>query len=450
MSVTDTVITPHSNSRVNFLNPDYFVVTDDPNEDWIDDEMLLEPDTDDHPDELAVPKADQATEDRTPASFVNADTTNIVARFAGSVATPGDRAAAILACVTAVGAHLGPSSSLIYNGRKIYPTLYSAIVGQASTVGDWYRWFNHLRKPPSVIRSGIFKAESLVYLVRDSVLRPDKVFTGKGEDPKWRTTKVDAGVADKRHLIMQAMGPLLASKTSAAAKRLLDTLNVAYDEGEVTAYVGYRDGGFHGTKAAHIALLIPEPNEKIAAAIWERMPGLLLARGEGPSIDPDSGSDIWNLLSDIQIAIQKAPSEVTVAPSAKSILEPEARSQRPYAVLTLLRLAHILAVLECSPIVTESLLIQARAIVQASESTYHQLCDWNSALLTEKILRFVITKGGVCSKDEIGDRFRRKSKDGQAKINSALAELELAQRLLRVLVKTDGRAREEWRIPKVS
>jgi hypothetical protein len=446
MSTAESNITLNSNSRVNFLNPDYFVTTDDPN-DWIDDEMLQEPDTEDHPGELTAPKAEQASENRSHANFVNADTSNIAARFAGFVATPGDRDAAILACITAVGAHLGPSSSLIYNGRRIYPTLYSAIVGQASTVGDWYRWFNNLPKPPSVIRSGIFKAESLVYLVRDSVLRPDKVFTGKGENPQWRTTKVDAGVADKRHLIMQAMGPLLTSKTSATAKRLLDTLNVAYDEGEVKAYVGYRDGGFHGTKAAHIALLIPEPNEKIAAAIWELMPGLLLARAEGPAIDLDSGSDIWDLLPDIQLAIQKAPPEVTIDPSAKCILDSEGRSQRPYAVRTLLRLAHILAVLESSPIVTEGLLIQARAVVEASDLTHRLLCDRNRTSLTDEILKFVeATKGGVCSKDEIGDHFR--PRHGQAKVNLALAQLKFAHQLLHVLVKTEGRPREEWRIPK--
>jgi hypothetical protein len=447
MSLAESNITLNSTSRVNFMNPDYFVTTDDPS-DWSDDEMLLDPDTEIHHGELTARKAEQVTEGRIHASLVNADTSNLAARFAGLVATPGDRDAAILACVTGVGAHLGRDSSLIYNGRKIYPTLYSAVVGQASTVSDWHRWFNNLPKPPSVIRTGIFKAESLVYLVRDSVSRPDKVFKGKDENPEWRTTKVDAGVADKRHLIMQAMGPLLASKASATAKRLLDTLNVAYDEGEVKAYVGYRDGGYHGTKAAHIALLIPEPNEKIAAAICELMPGLLLARAEGPAIDPES-VDISDILCDILIAIRKAPPEVTVDPAAKCILKSEAKSQRPYAVLTLLRLAHILSVLERSPMVTESLLIRARAIVEASDLTHRQLCDRNRTSLTDEILKFVeATKGGVCSKDEIGDHFR--PRHGQAKVNLALTQLKFAQQLLHFRVKTDGRPREEWRIPKVS
>lgn len=367
---------------------------------------------------------------------------NIVARFAELVATPGDRDGAILSCITAVGAHLGRSSALAYRNRKIYGTLYSAIIGPPSTASDWSSWFSELPKAPLVTRSGISHAESLVYLVRDRVRRPDKIFTGQHEDPQWRLATVDAGVVDKRRLIMQALGSELATKKNVTARRLLDTLNVAYENGELSAYLNYRDGGFHGARAAHISLLMSESDVKIAAAVWERMP-LLLARAQGPAVDTEGSMDIWDILSDIQIAIQNAPAEVTIAPGGKYILESEARSQRPYAVLTLLRLAHILAVLEGSPVVTESLLIQAPAIVGASESVYQQLCNQNRVFVTEEILRFVTTNGGVCSKDDIGDRFRRKY--AQREIDSVLAELEQSKRLLRELVKTNGRTRENWR-----
>ena len=218
------------------------------------------------------------------------ESSNISRRFAELVAAPPDRDAAILTCITAVGVHLGRRSPIKHKGRLIYPTLYTCTVGRPSTTNDWYRYFEHFENAPPVTRSGIFKAESLVHLVRDPIYRPDKVYTDKNQTPEWRKTKVDAGVTDKRRLIVQRLGHLLASKKSATALRLLDSLNAAYDYGEVSAYVGYRDGGFHGTQTAHISLLMAEPDDQTVVTLWERMP-LLIACASEPALDPENNAD---------------------------------------------------------------------------------------------------------------------------------------------------------------
>jgi len=324
--------------------------------------------------------------------------------------------------------------------------LYSVVIGQQNILTEWYEPFLHLPNPPPVTKSGITKAESLVHLVRDPVVRPDKVYTDKDGDPEWRPTEVDAGVSDKRRLIMQRLGPQLMSKRNVTARRLVDALNEAYDDGEVSVYVGYRDGGYHGTKSAHIGLLMSEPSERLAEALWEQTP-VLLARAEGPTIYHER-ADRPDVLSDITAGIKNAPSQVTVAPEAARIIESEARSKRPYAVQTLLRVAHILAVLARSPVATEAMLHHALTIVEASESTSKQLCNSNPDSLGDQILEFVRASGGACARHRVVRRFRRRNTS--AEISSQLAHLEIEQRLIPSEVKTAGRHREEWRLPQLS
>ena len=375
---------------------------------------------------------------------------SIPARFARSVASPEDRDAAILTSVTATGVHLGRRSALIYNGGKIYPTLYSLIITQPSTLPAWYRWFGFLRDPPPVKNSGISKAEAIVHLVRDLVRRPDKVYTGRNEDPQWRDTTVDRGTVEKRHLIMQRLGPELRNRTSATARRLRDTLNAGYEDGEMSVYVGYRDGGFHGAKGAHIALLVPEPNERIAATVCDQLP-FLLARAEHAPVDVDLNDDsmLEDVVSDLIDATQDAVSEVTIAPDATRVLQSEALPKRPYAVRTLLRVAHILAVLEPSPIVTETLVLQARAIVEASESTRASLHQGKHTLLRDEILEFVRATGANgLAHHELVRPFRRRG-NSTADIKIVLDQLARGQELVPKTVKTSGRDRLEWHAPRV-
>jgi len=383
---------------------------------------------------------------------VYTDSNTIPARFARCVASHEDRDAAILTCVTATGAHLGRRSALIYNGDKIYPTLYSLIITPPSTLAAWYRWFRALTDPPPVKNSGISKAEAVVHLVRDLVRRPDKVFTEKGADPEWRDTMVDAGIDDKRHLIMQRLGPELRSRTSATDRRLRDTLNAGYEDGEMSAYVGYRDGGFHSVKGAHIALLVPEPDEGIAAAVYDQLP-FLLARAEHTPLDVDlSDLKLEDVVRDLMVLTQDVISEVTVASDAMRALQSvqyDARSKRPYSVRTLLRLAHVLAVLEPSPIVTETLLWQARAIIEVSESTLGSLHQGRHTLLRDEILEFVrtISPNGLAH-HELVRRFRRR-RNSTADIQIALDQLAREQELVRKPVKTNGRDRVEWHLPRL-
>jgi hypothetical protein len=135
------------------------------------------------------------------------------ARFARLVAAPVDRDAAMLTFIIVVGASLGRRSRLIYNYAVTYPTLYALIVTEPSILTHWLELHSrYLSDPSPVTRSGISNAESLIHLVRDPVVRPDRVYTERGEDPEWRDTTVDSGVAEKRHLIVQRLGPQLEAK----------------------------------------------------------------------------------------------------------------------------------------------------------------------------------------------------------------------------------------------
>ena len=372
------------------------------------------------------------------------------ARFAQCVASPEDRDAASLTCVTATGAHLGRRSALIYHGDKIYPTLYSLIITQPSTLAAWYRWFRFLKDPPPVTNSGISKAEAIVHLVHDRVYRPDKVYTAKDAPPRWwDNTMVDGGVGEKRHLIMQRLGSELRSRTSAAA-RLRDTLEAVYLDGEMSAYVGYRDGRFHRAKSAHIALLVPEPDPRLAAAVCDQLP-FLVARAEHAPVDVDLNDDsmLEDVLSDLIDATQEAVNEVTLTSDATRALQFDAGRKRQYVVRTLLRVAHILAVLERSPIVTETLLLQARAIVEASESTRASLHQGKRTLLRDDILEFVRAAGpeGLAHHELV--RHIRRRGNPTAEIKIVLDQLAREQELVRTRAKTDGRDRVEWQASRV-
>jgi hypothetical protein len=378
---------------------------------------------------------------------VEADSNTIPARFSQLVASPGDRDAAILTCVTVVGAYLGRRSALIHNGHRIYPTLYSLIVAAPSTLADWYWWWSiHFQLP--VTKSGISKAESLVHLVRDEVRRPDKVWTERGANPEWRSTLVDEGVAEKRHLIMQRLAPELVSTTRSTARQLGDTLNAGYIDGEMLVYTSYRDGGFHCVKEAHVVLLIPEPDERIAAAVCDQMP-FLVARAEHAPLDVDiRDSKVWEVVEDVVDAIESAPSEVNIGYDAARIIQSEIRSNQ-HTDLTHLRLAHILAVLARSPVVTETLVLQARAIVRASEGTVESLRRGRRVVLGDELLGSMRAAGGSGLSHHKLVRLFRRRRNSLADIQKTLAELLRRQEVTRTVVKTSGRDRVEWNVPRV-
>ena len=75
-------------------------------------------------------------------------------------------------------------------------------------------------------------------------------------------------------------------------------------------------------------------------------------------------------------------------------------------------------------------------------------CNQNRIALSDEILNFATAEGGVCSKDEIGDRFRRKH--GQDGVDAALKRLKQEEKVICVMVKTGGRDREVWHFPKPS
>lgn len=333
----------------------------------------------------------------------------------------------------------------MFNRQRYYPTLYLVVLTQPSTLNEWHRPLRELPHAPAVIRSGISRPESLIHLVRDAVLRPDKVHTGVGENPAWCKTKVDEGADDKRHVIMQRLGPQLESSRRLGARNLLDTLNAAYEDGSASAYVSYRDGGFHGTKTAHFVLLLPETDPKVAVALWDQLP-ILLAKADGPVICPDI-SKLDEVLFAAFDAIENAPPEVTVAPQAREILESGLTSERPYALVTLLRLAHILAVLEYSSVVTITLLLQAVELMQSSESTYQEACKIKFKSLNQEIVEFVRTVPHRISGSQIARHFRKYRRE---EIRFALSDLRENGQLACDLVKTTGRPREEWSIRKAS
>ena len=379
---------------------------------------------------------------------VHVDPNSIPARFAQCVAAPEDRAAAILTVLTATGVYLGRQSALVYNGDMIYPTLYALIVTQPSTLAAWYKWFGFLDDPPPVKNSGISKAEAVVHLVRDRVDRWDKVYTGKNEDPKWRDTMVDGGVAEKRHLITQRLGPELGSRRSAACRQLRDILNAVYHDGEMSAWVNYRDGGFHSVKEAHIALLVPEPDQQLAAAVCDQLP-FLLARAEHAPVQIGlSDSILSRVVSGLMSATEIVAGEVTVASDATRAIQSQAVAKRPHAVRTLLRVAHILAILERSPVVTETLLSQAQSVVEASESTRASLRQGQCILLRDAILEFVRSTGldGLVH-HELVRHFRRHRNVSIDDIKIALDQLARERELVQRSVKTGGRDRLEWHLP---
>ena len=202
-------------------------------------------------------------------------------------------------------------------------------------------------------------------------------------------------------------------------------------------------------KGAHVALLIPEPDERTAAAVCDQMP-FLVARAENVPAGVDPSDSIGDLVADLTEAVEAAPSIITIAPDVMSALQSESESKRPYALLTLLRVAHVFTVLERGVVVTEAILLQARTIVEASESTLASLHKGQRALLRDEILEFVRAAGPEgLPHHKLVRRFRRRKNTSAADIKTALAALEREQKVIYELVETSGRYRGEWRRARV-
>jgi hypothetical protein len=202
-------------------------------------------------------------------------------------------------------------------------------------------------------------------------------------------------------------------------------------------------------KGAHVALLIPEPDERTAAAVCDQMP-FLVARAENVPAGVDPSDSIGDLVADLTEAVEAAPSIITIAPDVMSALQSESGSKRPYALLTLLRVAHVFTVLERGVVVTEAILLQARTIVEASESTLASLHKGQRALLRDEILEFVRAAGPEgLPHHKLVRRFRRRKNTSAADIKTALAALEREQKVIYELVETSGRYRGEWRRARV-
>jgi hypothetical protein len=140
--------------------------------------------------------------------------------------------------------------------------------------------------------------------------------------------------------------------------------------------------------------------------------------------------------------------QITVASEAARVLQSEAKPQRPYAEVTLLRVAHILAILERSAIVTEGLLLQARSIVEASESTRASLQKGQHTPLSDEILGSVRATGydGLVH-HKLVRRFRRRRNVSIADIRIALDQLVRQRELVLRPVKTGGRDGIKYYLP---
>ena len=110
---------------------------------------------------------------------------------------------------------------------------------------------------------------------------------------------------------------------------------------------------------------------------------------------------------------------------------------------------HYATVLERSSIATEALFRKAAEIIQASESTHQELREIKFRSLHDKILQ--VSVGAAPSHiagNQIVRHFRRKH--GRVEIRAALSLLRERGQLRLELVRTSGRTREEWSIPKAS
>jgi len=310
--------------------------------------------------------------------------------------------------------------------------------------------------PVSRVHMGIRDALSLIYTVRDKLIRPEKQFTEQNEPARYSRVLVDRGERERRVLIHQGSLTAILRRIGNAGASLGEAFRCSFSGRDVAAFMNLRDGGFLRSSQPHICVF-SSCSRPDAIAIPPSVRDLFLfAEGHLDSFfgDFDAGLKELNaVLPDCCVAAAEADGEIPLAPEALRAIQEEIRAfpqaARGMAAIKIIKIAQPWAVLDSCRSIDRPHVIAASEVVKESQRVLGECQESEDQAYVENIACTI--EEGLCrdtgaglSGSQINRVFGGNLKKGTLK---RAKELLLRQgRATVTYIPTDGRPLERWRL----
>jgi hypothetical protein len=360
-----------------------------------------------------------------------------------------------------LGCWMGRRAYTTFRAQRIYPATFVFLIGPSTTCDVACGIVDVLSKdfgePVLRVHTGIRNPQSLVYTVRDGLIRPEKQHTRPNEPARYSRVPVDGGEDERRVLIHQTtLAGILRRKATNAGASLVEPLHACFRGRDLAWFMTLRDGGFLRSSAPHICIL-SVCSAADAAGITPNMRDLcFFADGSGEpffgGLEPERIKDFNVLLPECYIAAAQTAGEIPLAQGALRFLEDAVRlfppSARSVAATKIIKLALPWAVLDSCRHIDESHLVAATEIVKDSDRALNH-CQVLKDEARVEVAASRIEEALKRSPAELtGSQLSRLFSGNleQGVLKSAKNLLLKQRRASVTYIPTDGRPLEVWRI----
>jgi len=335
--------------------------------------------------------------------------------------------------------------------------MFAFVIGPSSACDVVLRIIQNVARtfgePVRIVHTGIRDALSLVYIIRDGLVRSEKQFTKVNQHARFSRVPVDDGERERRVLLAQGTLAAILGRKGRAGASLTEALIESSNGSDLAVFMNPRDGGYLSSSEPHICILSRCSVVDIAAMPHSMRDACLFAEGEPEpffgDLKPAQSKESGSLIVDCYLALGDVSGEIPLEPGALQTIEDSVRtlpsSARLTAATTLVKISLILAVLDsCSAIsrlhaaaATEFLTESRRALVNSAANEKQTEVE-----IAARRIEDALHENPILSGAQLSALFSGNLKRGVLK---AAKELLFKQgRANVVYFPTDGRPREHW------
>ena len=382
--------------------------------------------------------------------------------------TEADTAALLICFLVAFGNAIGRTVYFVADGARHYANLFAVLVGETSKGRKGTAWARVLGRLLLVaaewaenrITGGLSSGEGLIWQVRDPICGTERDKRTK----QTATIVVDAGVADKRLMLVEAEFASVLRLVERQGNTLSAIVRKAWEAGNLRALTKNSPAKATG---AHISIIgdvtVDElrrylDRTEIANGFGNRFLWLCVRRSkclpEGGQLDDDAFTDLTPRLANAlafageerQLHRDKAAKDLwaKVYPDLSEGKLGLAGALTGRAEAQVMRLAMVYAVLDCSPVIRVEHLTAAIALWEyCDESVTWCFGDATGDSVADVILEALrdVGRAGL-TRTEVSDLLGRNV--SAARIAQALVALKARQLAVDSRQPTDGRPVERW------
>jgi hypothetical protein len=386
--------------------------------------------------------------------------------------TEADPAAILLQLLAGFGNALGRSAHFRVEGDLHYANLFALLVGDSATARKGTSWGivrNHLLLPAdedwarSRIAAGMSSGEGLIYHVRDPIEKMEEIKKNGRRTGEMETFVADAGVSDKRLLVVETEFASVLRKIERQGNSLSAVVRQAWDSGDLGSLTKNEPARAIG---AHVSIVGHITQDELRRYLTRTETGngfanrFLFACVTRSKLLPEGGRladvDLGSAISRLQAALEigRSAGELVRDEEARALwrdIYPELSRPRPGLLGTaisrrdaqVVRLSLIYALLDASSVIRRKHLEAALAVCRycAASAAFifgHSTGDQVADEVREALRN---CQEGM-TRTEIRDHFNRnKSSD---EISHALSLLQTHGLAHCETEPTGGRSAERW------